>query len=244
MKKILIVLLVLVSFSFNLAQEISKNQILSLKTNLNLDLDEKLNILPSNEFKKKSSGIAILYSLLLPGMGELYADNYSSGQYFTIADAAIWGFLVGFNIYGNSKEDDYRAFAEAYGDVNLENKDEVFFGEIGVYDNVEQFNTEKELNRQFNEVYDVNTHNWNWSNSAQRREYRSLWSSSENAFNNVRFAAGALVLNRIVSAIFAVRAVTKYNNKLNNEVTWNVNFGINQNPAIPSGIVMNFQKSF
>jgi hypothetical protein len=52
------------------------------------------------------------------------------------------------------------------------------------------------------------------------------------------------VLNRIVSAIFAVRSVSAYNKKQSNEVSWNVNFGLQQNPTLPTSLVMNFSKRF
>jgi hypothetical protein len=39
-----------------------------------------------SDTQRKSPALAILYSILLPGMGELYAGDYSSGKYFTIAD--------------------------------------------------------------------------------------------------------------------------------------------------------------
>ena len=37
------------------------------------------------EKPKKSVGVAILYSLLLPGLGDVYADNLETGKYFLIA---------------------------------------------------------------------------------------------------------------------------------------------------------------
>ncbi len=39
---------------------------------------------------KKSVGLAAIYSLLLPGMGELYAEGFSSGKYFLIAEGVLW----------------------------------------------------------------------------------------------------------------------------------------------------------
>jgi hypothetical protein len=201
------------------------------------------NIIQNQNFEKKSAGLAILYSLLLPGMGELYAGNYSSGQYFTIADGVIWSTLAGISVYGNSKEKDYRAFAQSFGGANLNNKDDEYFANIGIYENIDQYNREKELNRQFDEVYNVESHYWSWDGTDERREYRNLWSSSESAKNNLRFAVGALVLNRIVSAIFAVRAVSAYNDRQSNQLSWNMRFNLEQTPNMQSRIVLNFSHS-
>ena len=242
MKKLFFVISVFFISTFVFAQ--SNHQLLELKTDLNTNYETTRPLLPLQNFEKKSPGLAILYSLLFPGMGELYAGNYSTGKYFTIADGVIWGFFTGITIYGNNKEDDYRSFAQAYGSVNLDGKDDEYFANISLYENIDDFNREKELNRDFNEVYDNETYYWEWNSITQRREYRELWRSSETAKNNVRFAVGALVLNRIISAIFAVRSVSAYNKKQSNEVSWNVNFGLQQNPTLPSTLVMNFSHRF
>jgi hypothetical protein len=34
-------------------------------------------------------------------MGELYAESYTSGKYFTIAEGALWGVFIGMNSYAN-----------------------------------------------------------------------------------------------------------------------------------------------
>lgn len=242
MKKLLISFFVIL-FSISLfAQE--NNQLLELKNNLLVNAELNKTSFPQESFKKKSPGLAILYSMLLPGMGELYAGDYSTGKSFTIADGIIWGVFTGMTIYGNNKEDDYRSYAQAYGGVNLDGKDGTYFADISIYENIDQFNTEKELNRDFDAVYNVDTHSWAWGGNSQRKEYRALWSSSETAKNNVRFAAGALILNRIVSSIFAVRAVSAYNKKESNTISWNLNFDVQQNQNLPTSLVMNFQKFF
>ncbi|MFZ1288585.1 MAG: hypothetical protein WAR79_00735 [Melioribacteraceae bacterium] len=241
MKKLQLLVILLLLSSQIFAQ---KEQLLNLKSNLSFEIEDQTNLLGDPTFEKKSAGLAILYSVLLPGMGELYAGDYSTGQYFTIADGVIWGSFAGFTIYGNNKENDYKSFAKSYGNVVLNGKDEEYFANISLYENIEDFNTEKELNREFDAVYNINTHFWDWQNSTKRKEYRELWSSSETAYRNVRFAVGALILNRIVSAIFAVKAVNNYNKKQSNELSWNVNFGFENQPNLPSNYKMNFQKRF
>ncbi len=242
MKKSLLLLIVFTFATINLAQ--NNHQLLNLKSGINLELDSKLELLPNPTFEKKSPGLAILYSFLLPGMGELYADNYSTGQYFTVADGLLWGVFAGFTVYGNNKENDYRNYAKAYGGVDLNGKDADYFANISLYESIDEFNTERELNRDFKAVYNTETHSWYWDSSVQRKEYKALWSSSETAINNVRFAAGALILNRIVSSIFAVKAVSAYNKREINEVSWNVNFGLNQSMNLPPTLVMNFSQRF
>jgi len=209
MKKVFLILTLL---SFTIYAQESFEQF-KLELNNRITLDNQYSM-PDQIEGKKSAGLAILYSVLLPGMGELYAGDYSTGKYLTIADGVFWGFVAGFNIYGNYEKNNYQSYAEAYGNVNLEEKNDDYWATIGDYTDVNQFNTIQELNRDYNMVYSTETHYWKWENEVARKDYRSAWSSSEQAYNNVRFAVGALVLNRIVSAINAVRIVARHNNAL------------------------------
>jgi hypothetical protein len=194
--------------------------------------------------KKKSAPLAILYSLLLPGMGELYAERFDSGKYFTIADGVLWGVFAGFEIYGNWQEKNYKSFAETIGGVNLDGKDSDYFANIGNYQSIDEYNAEMDLNEYYSKVYNTSTHYWKWANTDQRREYRNMWSKSENAYNNVRFVVGALILNRVVSVINAVRLVAAYNKNLQKEVSWNIYFGIDNKPTMPSSYTLNFVSAF
>jgi len=196
-------------------------------------------------FVKKKTGLAIIYSLLLPGMGELYAGSYESGKYFTIADGLFWGALVGFNVYGNWQENNYKEFAKSFGNANINGKKDKFFADMANYLDIEQYNHAMELNRRFSEVYNESTHYWKWRDQTQRKEYRTMWLASENAYNNIRFAIGALILNRLASAINAVRLVVKHNKKMkNNDLSWNFSFGMERLTQEHSLLKLNIVKSF
>jgi len=194
----------------------------------------------NNNFEKKNPGLAILFSLLLPGMGELYADGFDSGKYFTIADGLLWGTLAGFNIYGNWQKNNYTSFAQTNGGINPDGKDSEYFANIGLYLSIDDYNKTQELNRKFGKVYDPVRYYWNWKTHDIRKEYRGMWSSSENAYNNVRFAAGALILNRLISAINAVRLVSSYNKNVDEQISWNLYFSVQQSINLPQSFNLNF----
>lgn len=239
MKKLLLISLIT---SFIFAQEQTKS-FLELKQQISIDIQQTTTVQLQTAPEKKKAGLAIIYSLILPGMGELYAGDYDSGIYFTIADAVFWGGVAGLNLYGNWKEDSYRSFAQSNGDVNLNGKDEKYFADIGNYIDIYEYNKVQELSRNFNAIYNEDTHFWQWEDNSQRSEYRSMWTSSENAYNNVRFAVGALILNRVVSAINAVRLVSAYNKRIEND-TWNVSVGMTSQPNLPTSINLNFVTKF
>jgi len=196
------------------------------------------------EFKKKSPGLAILYSFLLPGMGELYADDYGSGKYFTITEGLLWGTYIGMNVYANSKENDYKAFAQAFAAVNPSGKEADYFATISEYNNIEVYNDSKALERNFSEMYDVESYYWKWQTNEDRKTYRDMRTSAEQTFNDIRFVVGAMILNRIASAINAVRLVVSYNNSHKDEFGWNVSVGLKNNINLPTSLNLNFQTSF
>jgi len=191
---------------------------------------------------KKNAGLAIIYSLLLPGMGELYAGNYSSGKYFTIAEGALWLSYAGISTYGNWQEDRYKALAVSKGGINPSGKDEDYYATISEYLSIDEYNNEQALNRNFEEMYDTREFYWNWQNPGDRKSYRSMWVSSEQAYNNLRFVVGGLIVNRIISAINAVRSVSAYNKKMQDQ-SWNISVSYSGDVLNP-GLRLNFQTGF
>lgn len=249
MKKYILFFLFFSTISF--PQEISQN-ILSLENQIMTAARQTAGSSEKNSFsifneqpsmKKKNTGLAIIYSLLLPGMGELYADSYSSGKYFTIAEGALWITYFGINMYGNWQKDRYKSFAASNG-VVTEGKDEDYFAIISEYNSIDDFNNEQALNREFTEMLDPENYHWSWDSNIERRTYRNMWVSSEQAYNNLRFVVGALILNRVISAINAVRITARHNKRVQESLSWNVSVGLVRQMNLPAGIGVNFQTSF
>jgi hypothetical protein len=253
MKKIF--LLIILSYISLLAQEnepAAQKSLLALKSEIAAENGFNNNLNPAGipvkqekvkVFSKKNAGLAIVYSLLLPGMGELYAEGYESGKYFTIAEGILWGVYIGIDTYGNWQKDRYIAFAASNGGVNNAGKNDDYYGIIGQYMNITNYNNDKALGRDYVHMYDPKEYYWKW-NDQDRKAYRHMWVSSEQAFNNLRFVAGALILNRVASAINAVRLVSAYNKRAAADMSWNVSVGVTNPANMPSTLTFNFQKGF
>ncbi len=241
MKNIIIIVILLTAIIA--AQENQTKSLLELKNEISVYIDDDQNVKAPPTIEKKSVGLAIIYSLLLPGMGELYAGDYSMGKYFTIADAVSWGFVAGFSIHGNNQADNYKAFAKTHAGVNPDGKEDDYFADIGNYLNIDDFNLEREQLRRFDEAYNIDTDFWKWENNSVREEYRSMWTSSEESFDKIQFAVGALVINRIISAINAARTVGRHNAKAD-ELSWNVSVGLSQKPNLPTAVEVNLIAAF
>jgi hypothetical protein len=245
-------LLLLVVFLFIAFEKISYSQngqlsLSALKNDIKQQKEIKVNDFSVNLYhssdEKKKVGLAIFYSLLLPGMGELYADGYSSGVYFTIADGVLWSSLLGMNIYGNWQENRYKSFAEVYAGVNPSGKDKDFYANIGAYLSIDDYNTEKALERDFKAMLDKDKYFWQWNSVEQRRTYRAMWLSSEETFNNIRFVVGGLILNRILSIINAVRLTSKYNKKFQQDEV-SLDFYLSRDAVEGNKFNLSFRKNF
>jgi hypothetical protein len=195
------------------------------------------------DFSKKKVGLAIIYSLLLPGMGELYAGNYTTGKYFTIAEGALWGTFIGMESYGTWQRNRYRSFAVSNGGINAAGKNDDYYSNISLYLNINDYNDDMARQGQFNNMYNTQQNYWNWT-AQDRKTYRAMWTSSESSFNDVRFVVGAMVLNRIISAINAVRLTVAYNKNQTQAIGWNVTTGVSEQANLPTSLVINFQTTF
>ncbi len=162
--------------------------------------------------KKKSQAVAVLYSLLLPGMGELYAGDFGSGRYSLIAEATLWLTYASFQQYGSWYQSDARQFAAVHAGASLTGKNDQFFVNMGNFDNVYDYNEQKLRERDLADVYDPAAgYFWSWDTEADQQRFRSLRVSSDKIFNNSEFVIGAVVLNHLISAINAARLVRHYN---------------------------------
>lgn len=240
-------LISILSSTILFAQTDDHKSILELKNSIKFSdgnfQDDHVNLSYDYNSEKKSVGLGIVYSLLLPGMGELYADAYSTGKYFTIADGILWGTFVGMEVYSNWQENNYQTYAAANADVDNSNKNADYYSTIGNYTSVFSYNEEKALERNYDEMLDPEVDFWKWNTTDERQTYRDMWTSSEQTSNDIRFVIGGLILNRVASAINAARLVTAYNKKLKDELSWNFSVGFVNQQNLPTSLTFIFQKS-
>jgi hypothetical protein len=169
----------------------------------------------SETSKNISSSAAFFSSFLLPGLGEYFSGNYSVGKYFTALDIALWGVLWQYSYNGRLYRDNYKAFARTKAGINFVGKDERFYANIGLYDDVFFYNNQKATIGDYASMYDEKKDYWKWESQWDRKKYRSLWKKSESCFNDIRFIVGGLFINRLASAIYA--AATAKSIQTNNE---------------------------
>ena len=193
----------------------------------------------------KSTGLAAIYSLLVPGMGELYAGGFESGKYFLAAEGVLWLTYATFEVYGNQIRDDARAFAQAHAGVILTGKNDQYFVDIGNFINTDAFNQQALRDHDIDKLYNDPGYQWSWDSDPSRSTYRQQRIASDNMYNNRKFVVAAILINHVGSAINAVRAVISHNKELadvfsNVDVHADVMGGLSN----PHGITLTLTKTF
>lgn len=164
---------------------------------------------------RKSVGLAVLYSLLLPGLGEHYADGFSSGKYFSIADAQ---FFVDIGNFLNTTEFDEKR--------NRERDPQRTYGNRAGY----SWNWgPAELPQS-----DIN-----------RALYKDQRISGDNMLNNRKFVIAAIVINHVASAINAARMAISYNREITEQSShYQFKADVLGGLSNPHGVMLTVSRSF
>src|SRR5437867_305833 len=170
-----------------------------------LDLKESKNSLWQNTASRKSPSLAFLYSLFVPGMGQLYTKRFDVGKYFLISEASLWMGFAAFTIYGNWLFNDAVGYAVNHAGINRDGKDNDFFTNISNYDNVDEYNQDKLIHGEYDKIYYPGTgYDFYWDDAANRKKYREDDLASKRIHNDRLFFVGAIIINHLVSSVSAV----------------------------------------
>jgi hypothetical protein len=179
--------------------------------------------------QQKSIRKAIIYSALVPGLGELYTKNYNKAAVFLTIEAATIFTYFRLKDERQWALNSYKQFAYSIAGVPKESKD--------WYYQILQDNQSAEL---FNEgiirdarnyyliykndpaAYEdyLNTYlvpedmSWDWGNKKNWYKFRSLRRDKQNMEIYMRFAFAAAIVNRFVSLIDAAISAKNYNKEM------------------------------
>ena len=179
---------------------------------------------------RKSVTLAVVYSLILPGLGEWYAGTFASGKYSFMAEGGLWATYAGFRMHGNWVRNDARLFAAQHSGVDLSSKDEQFEVNLGDYNTTDAYNESQSRQRNFDARYTDASYSWTWDSAENRQIFRQMRIRSDRAYQNAKFVIAGLVVNRLISAFNAGRAVSAFNRSLRAEGDWRLK-------ANPSGVM-------
>jgi len=173
----------------------------------------------------KSKGKAFMLSFLLPGLGEYYVGARTKAKVFFAAELTLWLTYAGFITYREWRVQDYRAYAAAHANVDLQGKESGYFIDIGNYDSIEEYNAAKLRARELSALYDdVDAYYWSWRDREYRYRFEELRISADRADNRALFVLGAIFANHVVSAVDAVWSAHKHQSGPG-ALDWSLRFG-------------------
>lgn len=136
------------------------------------------------------------------------------GEALMWLDGAIIALWAGTSWYSSAREQDARLIAAREAGADLSIADEDYYKSLERYDNVEEYY--EDLRREARDRYPDDPEarreylesrkyaasaEWNWSNDSARFDYWGVRRSARSAALTAGFAAGGLLLNRIVSVV-------------------------------------------
>jgi hypothetical protein len=170
---------------------------------------------------ERSTSKAVLYSFLLPGLGQYYLGERNRAWTFFLTEGAIWTSFAVFQAQGHIRRDGYQDYALAFAGISGGGHSDDFYREIGDFDSSEEYELFiKSDGRSFTypnsdyatiEEYFINNRfsdyePWSWKSTEDREHYYSLRWGSRLAFRRSLYSLAAALGNRIFSAVYALRS--------------------------------------
>jgi hypothetical protein len=180
------------------------------------DLNFQDNLTDLQATSEKSSGLAMIMSLVLPGAGHFYIDRMDVGKYFVAGEAASWIGFAGFNIFGDAIRSDSRSYAHQIAGANKNISDDEYYTNIGFYMNIYDYNNDKLARGEYDQLYDVNKFYWYWNSAEEQGTFETQRKKSERMYNKRVIFTTAMIVNRITSAISALILANQQNTLLRN----------------------------
>jgi len=174
-----------------------------------------------------STGRAVLYSLLIPGLGDYKAGNKTRAWVFFGIDAALWTTLIVSEVQGHQREDEYQQYALLFAGISQTGHSDDFYALLREYDNSDLYEADIKaegrvelwppdnpngqdpnvgyirLQQYFEQNRVADYEEWEWQSLANKVQFQETRSASKNAYRRSQYALAALAANRVVSAIFA-----------------------------------------
>lgn len=160
-------------------------------------------------------GVATLASAAVPGTGQLLLGRPVKGEVMLWADGACWTAWLACSWLSAAREQDARLAAAIHAGADLNVRDLTYYRVLERYDNADDYN--EDVRREARERYPgdpdaqrryytangrFGSEAWNWdSDSSRINFYWRTRKSARAAGLGAQFVVGALLINRLVSAV-------------------------------------------
>lgn len=153
----------------------------------------------------KSPKKAAFLSILLPGVGELYAGGKKSSRFFLFTEGLFWTGLISFKKLNSARVNTFEAYAAAHAGTNLEGRQNSHLDRVSNYKSIYDYNARIHfVDGEFaNPLPETPENTWEWDSQASREKFIDLRSDATWARTRSFLFVGALLFNRFASALNA-----------------------------------------
>lgn len=157
----------------------------------------------------------VFLSLVLPGAGEWALGHKGPAKFFLGTEATLWLGFAASRVYLNVLQNDLEAYAARHaGVIDAGGKGDQYWIDVGLAPSIYDFNAEKLLERDLEGTYpEGEGFDWTWDSEDNRITYAGRRLDRVDWKRNSTLIVGALVLNRLVSAIDVIRLIKKENSE-------------------------------
>ena len=157
-----------------------------------------------------SAKLALLKSLLLPGLGHKYVnDGHWSGWAiaYTAADVSLWLSLLGGEWHRNSLITSYETLASGSANADLSGKNRSFYLNLASFESSDVFYETMLRNRAWDQIGYVSdpAFQWEWDSEESFNEFRYLRNDAESLRRRKTILIASLVVNRLLSGAISAR---------------------------------------
>ncbi|MEK7316415.1 MAG: hypothetical protein AAB011_09555, partial [Candidatus Eisenbacteria bacterium] len=164
--------------------------------------------------KRPGKRRALLYSLLLPGAGELSLGARGRAAGFFVAEGLIWTHYVWFQVAGRLRRDDYIEQAQLNAGVGVNSEEDSYWKLVGQYERSSGSGPgsyEEDVRREARDLHPddpaaqdayvlqnlpTGDQAWAWNSPELQKAYRGTRASSNRAFDRAKYSFAAAILNR------------------------------------------------
>jgi hypothetical protein len=167
----------------------------------------------------KSSRKALLFSMLLPGAGELYLGHRGRALGFFVSEGGIWANYAAWEISGHLRKNDYIEQAQINAGVGISSASDDYWRLLGQYQRSSGTGPdayEETVRREARLQYPddpgaqdeyvaqrlpTGKRAWSWSSASLQSSYVETRRSANRAFEHAKVSFALAILNRLVSAV-------------------------------------------
>jgi len=213
-------------------------------------------LLPTSPLGWKSPRRAMLYSLILPGMGQWYSESKGAAKLYFSIEAGLWTYFLVSKAQEGILRKGYVAFAAGNANTNPSKAPNQYFKDLGQFFSSDSAN--EWIRRQAREQYPndkakqeeyisarlyTGDHTWVWNDQASWLSYRDQRLRSLEARHRASYAVGWAIVHRILSGLDAARVASRHNRDLSaTPEQWQWKLGMT--PGFEPGVSLSVGRGF